>query len=470
MAGIIGFGTYVPCYRLSRELIAKEWGQVSMGGEKAVASHDEDSLTLAINAALHALPDGAAPGIDAIYFASTTPPYREKQSAATVAAVLDAGSAVRTADITDSLRAGTSALRAALDAVQAGAGRALVCAGDCRMGEPDTHAEQSYGDAGAAMVVGGGDGEPVLAEVIGACTQTEEFLGTWRSDEQDFLHSFPGAFETKLGYAPFVIGAVQSVLQQTGTDAAAIATAVIAAPNPRTLAGVAKALRLDPKRQLQDTLWTLLGDTGTAQPLMLLAAALERAKPGELILVVGYGDGADALLLRTTDAIAQYQTGLSLYSQIERKRLLPSYGKYARFRRLIKRDSRGDDLSTPVVLFRDRRTVLSLHGGRCPHCETVQFPRHRVCIECGHRDGLVEHKLARRGTLFTFTNDYIHDSPDSPTSHGVVELDGGGRVYVQLTDVDPEQVAVDMPVELTFRKYHEGSGLQNYFWKARPAS
>src|SRR5215470_17740462 len=119
MAGIVAFGTYVPRYRLARELIAQQWGQPAMGGEKAVAAHDEDSLTLAVNAALSALPDGTASGIDAIYFASTTPPYREKQSAATVAAVLDAGTGVRTADFTDSLRAGTSALRAALDAVGA---------------------------------------------------------------------------------------------------------------------------------------------------------------------------------------------------------------------------------------------------------------------------------------------------------------------------------------------------------------
>ena len=467
MAGIIGFGTYLPRYRLPRELIAKEWGQPSMGGEKAVAGHDEDSLTLAVNAALTVLPNGAAPGVDAIYFASTTPPYREKQSAATVAAVLDAGSAVRTADFTDSLRAGTSALRAALDTVAAGARRALVCAGDCRMGEPDTLAEQSYGDAGAALVVG--SGAAVVAEVIGATTQTEEFHGTWRNDDQAFLHAFPGAFETKFGYAPFVIGAVAALLKQTATSPDAIATAVIAAPNPRAVAGVAKALQLDPKRQIQDTLWTLLGDTGTAQPLVLLAAALERAKPGELILLVGYGDGADALLLRATPAIAQYKAALSVAAQVERKRLLPSYGKYARFRKLFRRDATDDDLSTPVVLFRDRRTVLSFYGGRCPKCDTVQFPRNRVCIECGYRDGLAEHKLARSGTVFTFTNDYLHDSPDAPTSHGVVELTGGGRVYVQLTDVEPDQVEVDMPVELTFRKYHEGSGLQNYFWKARPA-
>ncbi len=468
MAGIVGFGSYVPRYRLAREVIAKEWGHPSMGGEKAVAGHDEDSLTMAVNAALHALPAGGAARLAAVYFASTTPPYREKSSAATVAAVLDAPPTVRTADFGESLRAGTTALRAALDAVQAGAATALVCAGDCRMGEPDTIAEQSYGDAGAAVVVG--NGEDVIAEVVGVHGVSEDILGTWRADEHEFLHAFPGAFEAKLGYPPLVIAAVAGLLKAPATPPASIARAVIAAPNPRAVAAVAKALQLDPKTQLQDTMWTLLGDVGTAQPLLLLAAALEQAKPGDLILVVGYGDGADALLLRATARLAAYRTRASVVAQVERKRLLPSYGRYARFRKLIKKESGGDDLSTPVVLFRDRRTVLSLHGGRCPQCGVVQFPRHQVCIECGQHAGLDEVKLGQRGTLFTFTNDYIHDSPDAPTTHGVVALDGGARVYVQLTDVDPDQVEVDMPVELTFRKYHEGSGIQNYFWKARPAA
>ena len=77
-------------------------------------------------------------------------------------------------------------------------------------------------------------------------------------------------------------------------------------------------------------------------------------------------------------------------------------------------------------------------------------------------------RLARRGRLFTFTNDYLTESPDPPVTHAVVELDGGGRLYVQLTDCEPERVAIDMPLELTFRKIHEHGGFNNYFWKARP--
>ena len=112
--------------------------------------------------------------------------------------------------------------------------------------------------------------------------------------------------------------------------------------------------------------------------------------------------------------------------------------------------------------------MLPLYGVRCGGCGTVQFPRRALCIECGHRE-LQEHRLGRRGSVFTFTHDFIYESPETPVTHAVVELEGGGRIYLQVTDCDPERVAIDMPVELTFRKMHQGSGLNNYFWKARPA-
>jgi len=306
--------------------------------------------------------------------------------------------------------------------------------------------------------------------LTGAFTVSAEFLGTWRTEQQDYPHQFPGGFEAKFGYSRLMTAAITGLLKQANLAPADVTTAALAAPNPRAAATVAKAAGIDPKKQLHDTFWTTLGDTGAAQPILLLAAVLERAKAGDLILLAGYGDGADACLFRVTDAIQHYRTAYSIFSQIERKRLLASYGKYARFRRLIRKESAGSDTSTPVVLLRDQKAILPLYGGKCPQCGTIQFPKHRVCVECGQREGLQDVKLARRGTLFTFTNDYLFDSPDTPVAHAVIDLEGGGRLYVQMTDCDPERVEIDMPVELTFRKYHEGFGLNNYFWKARPAA
>src|SRR5689334_5790986 len=463
MPGISSAAASIPRYRLPREVIAKEWGGAAAGGEKAVANHDEDSLTLAVDAALAVVAAGERP--DAVFFASTTPPYVEKQAAATIAAVLDLPAATRTVDFTDTLRAGTSALLAGLDALAGGARRVLVAAGDCRLGEPESAAEQSYGDAGAAVLL---VADGARAEVIGAHSIADEFLGTWRTREQEFPRSFPGAFETKYGYARVLGEAVKGALGKAGVAPQALATAILPTPNPRAPQAVAKALGLDPKRQLQDSFWTTIGDTGATQPLVMLAAALERAKPGDVILVAGYGDGADALVLRVT--APPVLAGTSVHRQIEVKRTLASYGRYARFRKLVRKDAGGNDVSSAVVAYRDRKELLPLYGGKCPKCGTVQFPKHRVCIECAHAAGLEDVKLARRGTLFTFTNDYLFESPDPPTTHAVVDLEGGGRLYCQLTDCEAERVAIDMPLELTFRRIHEGGGFNNYFWKARPAS
>ncbi len=466
MAGIVSYGAYVPTYRLPRDLIGQEWGTPSLGGERAIANYDEDSLTLAVNASVDALGGRDPQQLAGVFFASTTSPYREKQAAATVATVLDAKSEIRTMDFTDTLRAGTSALLTALDLVQAGQ-QLLVCSGDSRIGEPDTQQEQNYGDAGGAILIGT---ENVLAEVVGTYTISQEFLGTWRTGEQDYLRSFPGGFENKFGYNRFVASAVKGVLDKCNLSAQDITNAAIAGPSQRAMQGALRGLGLDVNSQVQDTFWNTIGDSGTAQPLVLLAAVLERSKPGDLILIAGYGDGGDAAIFRVTDAIAEYQLVRSVYSQIEVKRTMSSYGKYARFRKLMKKDYSTEDQSTPVVLLRDKNEILPLHGGKCPSCGMIQFPIHRICVECGHRDGLEEVKLTRTGKLFTFTHDYLTQTPDPPTTHAVIDLDGGGRVFVQMTDCEPERVAIGMSLELTFRKYHEGFGIKNYFWKARPIS
>ena len=464
MAGVVAAAGYIPRYRLPRELIANEWGGFSAGGEKAVANHDEDSLTLAVDAALGLeglTADGAKP--DAVFFATTSSPYAEKQGAATIATVLDLPAATRTLDFTDTLRAGTSAMIAALDALAGGARRVLVAAGECRIGEPDSMTEQNYGDAGAAVLLGAEAGR---AEIVASHSVADEFLGTWRTREQDYPRSFPGAFEAKFGYARVLGEVVKGALGKARVSPGELATVVLPTPSPRAPQGIAKALGLDPKKQLQDGFWMTVGDTGVTQPLLMLAAALERATPGDLILVAGYGDGADALVLKATASPAAHSS--SVARQIEVKRTLPSYGRYARFRRLVRKDTPGDS-SSAVAMFRDRKELLPLYGGRCPRCGVVQFPKHRVCIECGHTGGLDDVKLARRGKLFTFTNDYMFDGPDPPVAHAVVDLDGGGRLYCQLTDCEPERVAIDMPLELTFRRMHGGGGFNNYFWKARPA-
>jgi len=324
--------------------------------------------------------------------------------------------------------------------------------------------EQSNGDGGAAVVVGTAD---VIAEIVETVSLSDEFLGSFRTDEQAYGKSFPG-FDLKVGYGRQLGAAMKAILAKAKVAPDQLAAVVIAGPNPRAPQGVAKGFGIDAKKQLADTLWSVVGDVGCVQPLLMLSAALERAKPGDLILVVGIGDGADAILLRATDLVAHFRPKVGVGAQIELKRTLPSYGKYLRFRRLVKKDPPSQALSTPVVLFRDRKQLLPFYGGKCKACGTVQYPQHRVCIECSDSSGLESVKLSRTGKVFTFVVDHVADSPDSPVVSTVIDLDGGGRVLMELTDCAHDKVEIEMPVELTFRRYHDGFGMKNYFWKARP--
>ena len=135
MSGIISYGAYVPLWRLSRDAIGAAWGRASLGGERSVANNDEDTVTMAVEAVLDCLAGTDRDSIDGLYFASTTAPFREKQCATLVAAAADLKPDIITADFGNSLRAGTTALRAALDAVNSGSAQnIIVVAADCRLG------------------------------------------------------------------------------------------------------------------------------------------------------------------------------------------------------------------------------------------------------------------------------------------------------------------------------------------------
>jgi 3-hydroxy-3-methylglutaryl CoA synthase len=475
--GVAGVGAYVPYWRLRRSTIGEAWGIPAMPGERAVAAADEDALTMAVEAAVAAT-DGVLPGeIDGVIFASTTSPYREKQAAATLATVLDCRKDIITLDITDSLRAATTALRVAADAIRSGSARVVVvCAGDARLGEPESSYEQMFGDSGAACVLASkawfdakGIAPPVRVEAAGGVSQ--EFVGPWRSDADRFVRTFESKLETQYGYAQQAVAAAKVVLAKAGVEAASISRAVIAAPDPRAQSAVASKLGIAAGAS-QDTYFDTVGNTGVTAPLLMLAGALEHADADETLLLVGAGDGADALVLRTSAQLEEHRRlgrWHGLTPQLESKAYLASYEAYARNRRLVERE-RAQMWSSAVTYWRDIPMELPLYGMTCRECATVQFPIGRYCMECSAAGPHENTRLARRGRVFTFTLDHLvlGEYWNEPVPRAVVDLDGGGRIFCELTDCDPNDVRVDVPVELTFRCLHEGAGFRNYFWKGRP--
>jgi 3-hydroxy-3-methylglutaryl CoA synthase len=465
MVGITACGVYVPLWRLPRELIDK-----NSRGERAVANFDEDSITMAVAAAIDCINGLDRGKIDGLFFASTTSPYKEKQAATAVASAIDLRRDIVTADFANSLRAGTDALRAAVDAVKAGsAGQVLVAAADCRIGAPGSPFEQSCGDGAAALLIADSD---VAVEIKAGYSICNELLDVWRMDGDSYIRSWEERFVVTEGYLKIVYEAASGLMKRCNLEANDFAKAIFYAPGPRRLRELATSLGFDPRTQVQDPLADSMGNTGTPYPLMLLAACLEQAKPGERILMASYGDGSDAFILEVRDQVESVRCGRGMQQLLSSKKVLSDYQTYLRWRGLldidISRYTPMGDLSASA-LARERKRIYSLHGSKCRVCGTIEYPPPRVCGKCHSRGQFEEVRLSdKRGKVFTYTLDYQLSPLDVPLVIAVVDFEGGGRMSTWMTDRDVKEVRIDMPVEMTFRKLYSAEGIHNYFWKSMP--
>jgi len=465
--GISSVGIYVPIYRLSTEVLRQIWGQGGASGERAVANFDEDSITLAVEAGIDCLEGTEPDSIDALYFASTTAPYKEKQSSSIIAAALDMREDILTADFTGSIRSGTIALRAAVDAVRAGsAKRVMVVAADCRIPPPNSTLEPVFGDGAVAFLIESGE---VAAELEGSYSVASEFLDIWRLEEDRITRTWEDRFIYQEGYFPNLKRAISELQTSCKLALDDFAKLAFYAPDARRHREMVRYLGLRAE-QIADPLFDRVGNTGTAFALMIFAGALEKAQPGERILLANYGDGADAYAFRVRDPVKAVKDKSPLKRKIESKLMLESYGKYIKFKKLMEFESTPDfrPRTSLPQLWRDRKWVYRFHGHRCKTCGKVQYPLQKACMYCRSRE-LEEVRLSKRGTLFTFSIDERAPVIDPPNVLAAVRLEGGGRFFSEMTDRDVKSLRVGMEMEITFRRIHDALGVHNYFWKCKPA-
>ncbi|HSE37520.1 MAG TPA: OB-fold domain-containing protein [Blastocatellia bacterium] len=469
MAGITSFGAYIPFYRLTHKEIARAWGGRAGEGERAVANVDEDSITMAVEAVRDLLGDGEGREIDGLMFATTTSPYAEKQASALIATASDLRNDVRSADFTTSLRSATTATLAAIDSVKAGSlSNVVIAAADTRLAPPKSANERVFGDAASAIAVGR---DMVIADLIASHSTVDEMTDVWRNDDDRFVSGWEERFSVTQGYQRVVRQTVSELFERSAVGPSEISKAIFYAPDAGTLAGVTRSLGLKPE-QVPDHLFSTVGNTGTAMPLLVLSSALEHSSPGEKLLVVGYGSGCDALLFEVTEEIGKAKAARrGVKGHLAAKANLDSYERYAKFRELIETDAarRQAPSASAAIIWRKRDDIYRLRGYRCLNCGKVQYPHQRVCISCQSKDTFESVRLANKpAKLFTFTLDYLNADPDPPTVMSVIDFEGGGRAYLQMTDRNPADVKIDQPVEMTFRRLYEAEGFTNYYWKCRP--
>ncbi len=466
MAGIAAYGAYVPRYRLGADTAG--WNSRQ---ERAVANFDEDSVTMAVAAGIDCLTSRDRHEIDGVVFASTTSPYAEKQCAAIIAAALDLREDIFATDIGNVLRAGTNALKSAMDAVAAGSARqVLVVVADSRQGPPRGETERASGDGAAAFVI---SNEGVIAESIGSHSVTDNMLDTWRSPGDPFVRTWEDRFATEEGIERIVPRALEGYFQQAGMAASDVAKVALYAPDARRYARLTRQLGFSDEQML-GAIFGSIGNTGAAFVPMQLVAALETASPGETVIAISYGDGSDVLGFNTTDAIGSApRPAMGLSGWTDTKQVLGNYETYARWREVWTLDdsSRRPAAASPSVsaLWREGDKNVRLYGARCRACGYVQYPAQRVCVECRKVDDSEPVRLSDKpAELFTYSMDYIAGAVDTPLVVAVVDFEGGGRVLCMMTDRELEEVRVGMPVEMSFRKLRVVNGIHNYYWKAVP--
>lgn len=470
MTGITSFGSYIPYYRLSHKTVAGAWGARAGEGERAVANVDEDSLTLAVEAVRDLLAGRDGRDVDGLMFASTTSPYGEKQASALVATVTDLRHDVRTADYTNSLRSATTAIRAALDSVEAGSSaNIIIAAADTRLAAPKSASERLFGDAASAIEVGR---DRVIARLVAAHSTIDEITDVWRKTDDPFVTGWEERFAVTQGYNRVVRQTVAELMERTAIGPSEISKAIFYAPDPGSLAAAAKSLGFKAE-QIPDHLFSSVGNTGTAMPLLVLSSVLEEASAGDKLLVVGYGSGADALLFEVTEEIANSRssTRRGVRGHLASKGQLDSYERYAKFRDLIATEGARRQMPTASAsqIWRDRDDIYKLTGYRCLACGKIQYPRQRVCISCQSRDNFESVRLAdKQAQVFTYTVDFLNADPDPPTVMTVIDFEGGGRAYLMMTDRNPADVKIEQTVEMTFRRLYDAEGFANYYWKCRP--
>jgi hydroxymethylglutaryl-CoA synthase len=459
MAGITSYGAYVPLYRLSRAEIGKAWDAGPGQGERAVANYDEDSLTMAVEAARDCLGGVDPQTVDGLFFASTTAPYKEKQTAAMVAMVLGIKREAVTVDFGGSLRSGSNALRAAMDAVKSGTAKnVLVVASEMRLGYPAGAQEMSIGDGAAAVLV---SDKGVVAEIEGSHAIYEELQDHWRCDRDMYVRSAEDRFITDEGYGAVVPEAVNGAFKKFNQSPKDFNRIVLYVPNQRQVSAVVKKLGFDPKTQSRDSLFSTVGDAGSAMSLLCLVEALEEAKAGERILFASYSNGCDVMTIKVTDAIGKLTPRKGVKGNVASKRPITNYNKYLRWRELVTiqpapRPSLECRPPGPQALWRENNNVLRLVGTKCKNCGTPQ-------------DNLEPYSfLDKKGTLFSFCHDHVMTTIDPPVTVCVVDFESGGRLLIDMTDRDPAECKVGMPIDFTFRRTYYTLGIYNYWWKCRP--
>jgi hydroxymethylglutaryl-CoA synthase len=486
--GITAFGTHIPYWRLTAKTVRDALGAGAAKGSRTVASYDEDTTTMAVEAARSALGGRDRGSLDSLVLATGTPTYAAKTNASAVHAALGLRPATSAMDVGGSER---SAFTAVLNALRL-PGSHLVVLSDLGIGPAGSADELGLGDGAVAFVIEGGlagvgegeaDASAGSVELVATGSVTEEFLDRWKAPGEAFASTWEERFGQEI-YQRLGTESLTQALSAAGISAEQLSAFVCTGMSSRAVKGIAKSCGVGDL--LVEDLTRQIGRLGVAHIGVALADAIERAAAGDLIAVTLLADGADTAVFKVNrdgvgeDGRSGGETAdgprlgqeLTVQEQIASGNDSVRYTDFLNWKGLLAKDGPrrpAPSRATAPPSHRELQWKFAFTADRCTQCGTRNLPPQRVCLRCGAADAMEPVAMADvPGTIATFTIDHLAFSPAPPVIGVVIDFDGGGRFQCQLTDIDPDEVAIGQRVTMTFRVMSEAAGIENYFWKARP--
>ena len=344
MEGIVGYGAYIPKYRIKVEEIARVWGKdpnVIKSGlgikEKSVPGVDEDSVTIGVTAARNAiLYSGIDPeDIGAIFIGSESPPYAVKPSSTIIAEAIGATPELMAADFEFACKAGTQAILASLGFVKSGMIKyGMGIGADTSQGRPGDALEYSAAAGGAAYIIGKDNLIAEIEDFYSFATDTPDF---WRREGQDYPRH--GArFTGEPAYFKHVLSATKGILEKTGYRIEDVSYFVFHQPNAKFPLRAAKKLGIPTEKIKPGLLSPVIGNTYSGATPLGLAAVLDIAKPGDLVIATSFGSGAgsDSMAIRVRDEILDKRGKTPTVQDFINRRSYLTYGQYVKHRRKLK--------------------------------------------------------------------------------------------------------------------------------------
>lgn len=455
---------YLPLLRFDRTVARKELRWSGLGGSgrgmRAVACWDEDPVTMAVEAARKVL-DAGAP--EAVSFASTSAPFTDRSQAGIVVDALQLPSTLMTQDVANTRRAAVTALLRALK----GGAPELIVAGEKRKAAPGTAPHLNWGDGAAAALTGPGTG---VAQMLGAASVHADLLDINTSAERGVPYAAEDRFSREEAVSEVYVPAIRAALADAGITADEIALTVVPEPVSGTYRAVAKSCGLKAPN-LCEEIAAQAGELGVAMPLFGLALALDRAAVGDNILLAGFGNGADVLVLEATGA-----GNGSASEALAQGAVLDSYTRFLNLTGMLALDwgprAEVNQKVSASTLLRHGRDMHGFVGGR-DQGGNVQFPKTPIPVRPDatgpeeYEDVILRDVPAKVASI---TADRLNFTPDPPFRFGLVQFENGARLVMEHCDVEGPSPEVGDPVRMRFRikAIDRQRQFRSYFWKAAP--